>query len=203
MIAMAILVLALAALSGHEGIAIQMSDYSNRLSQATLLAEGKLLDVEHRLTKDTSYMSELDDCEQGDFGDVGFDNFQWKACAYKLEVPEGSTDQIAERFMSTITGLDPSMLGGGGGNLAAAAGAADPSGQIGNNIAMAMGAIPIFLQQLEDKIRKVRLEVSWKDVVGERSVVLERFVTTLGQDRRGIPAPPSDDDGAGGAKGGG
>jgi hypothetical protein len=50
---------------------------------------------------------------------------------------------------------------------------------------MAMGALPTFLQLLEDKIRKVRVEVTWKDAVGDRSIVLERFVTTLGEDRTG------------------
>ena len=38
MIAMTILALALAALMGHESVAVQMSDYSNRVSQANLLA---------------------------------------------------------------------------------------------------------------------------------------------------------------------
>lgn len=186
-IAMAILVMALAALAGHEGIAIQMSDYSNRLSQATLLAQSKMLDLEHRLVEDESTMDDLDGCEEGDFGDEGFREFRWKACGYKLEVPEGATDAIAERFMTVFTGLVP----GAGAGAAGAEAAADPaSALIANQISMAVGAIPMFLQQLEDKIRKVRLEVTWKDVVGERTVVLERFITTLGQDRRGGAPPP-------------
>ncbi len=188
---MAILVLGLAALVGHEGIAIQMSDYSNRLSQATLLAEGKLLDLEHKLLEDESTMDDLDSCDEGSFDEEGFDKFKWKACAYKLEVPEGATDAIGERFMSMMTGLDTGALGIDPAQAEGLAG-----GALAGNVGMAVGAIPMFLQQLEDKIRKVRLEVAWKDVVGERTVVLERFVTVLGQDRRGgAPPPPPDPDG--------
>ena len=94
MIAMSILAMALVALLGHEGVAIQMSDYSNRLSQATLLAQGKFLDVEHTLLTDG--MDTLDDCRDGDFRDEGFRRFEWKACGYPLEVAEGTADNLNE-----------------------------------------------------------------------------------------------------------
>lgn len=86
MIAMAILVMALGALLGHEGIAIQMSDYSNRLGQATMLAQGKLLDLESKLLDDG--MDAIDGCEDGDFRRQGFKQFRWKACGFKLEMQE-------------------------------------------------------------------------------------------------------------------
>ena len=41
----------------------------------------------------------------------------------------------------------------------------------------------MLLQQLEDKVRKARVEVTWKDAVAERTLVIERFVTALGEDR--------------------
>ncbi len=191
MIAMSILVLALAALLGHEGIAIQMSDYSNRLSQATLLAQGKLLDVEHELL--TEEMTVYDSCKSGDFGRLGMRRFRWKACAYKLEIQEGAVEQMTERFMELIGGAGLAGLGGEGALGAAAAGGADPAAAGGANpqdlvmgqLSMAIGAIPTFLTQLEDKVRKVKLEVTWEDAIGERTVLLERFVTELG-------SPPDD-----------
>ena len=70
MIALAILAVALSALLGHEGVAVQMSDYSNKVSQANLLAYGKLLDMEHKLINDS--IDVLDNCEDGDFRDEGF-----------------------------------------------------------------------------------------------------------------------------------
>ena len=102
MIALAIMTVALAALLGHEGVAVQMSDYSNRVSQANLLAYGKLLDLEHQLIKDS--MDALDNCEDGDFRNEGFRRYEWKACAYKLEIAEGSEEGIAEQVLSGIAG---------------------------------------------------------------------------------------------------
>jgi len=78
---------------------------------------------------------------------------------------------------------------------AGAAGGADPGGAMGNmmgQLAMATGAIPMFLQQLEDKIRKVRVEVSWRDQTKTRRVVVERFVTALGADSASGVPPPED-----------
>lgn len=178
MIALMILTLALTALLGHEGVAIQMSDYSNRVSQANLLAQGKMLDVQHKLVKDS--MDIYDNCEEGDFRDEGFRRFKWKACAYKMEVGEGVAEQMTEQIMSMVAGtfgFDVSDMG-----------SLDPKmQQMVGQVQMAIGAVPTFLQQLEDKVRKVRLEVTWKDAVDERVLMVERFVTLLGTDPKDQP----------------
>jgi hypothetical protein len=184
-IAMSILIVAMVALMGHEGIAIQMSDYSNRLSQATLLLQGKMLDVEYKLLKDG--MDQLDDCEEGDFHEEGMKLFNWKACAYKLEMAEGAGEQIVEQMKAALAGFSPMSTDG---NAAAPAGdtgdgsdGASPLDALSGNVEMVAGALPMLLQQLEDKVRKVRVEVTWKDAVAERTLVIERFVTALGEDR--------------------
>ena len=180
LVAMAILVVALAALLGHQGVGIHMADFSNRVSQATMLAQGKMLDVEYALLTDS--MDALDDCEDGDFREEGFRKFEWKACAYKLEMSDGAGDALAQQVMGMLAGFQlPGAAAGAGDDPMAAVG----GGGLGASVQMAMGALPTFLQLLEDKIRKVRVEVTWKDAVGERSIVLERFVTTLGEDRTG------------------
>ena len=188
LIAMAILVMALTALLGHQGVGIQMSDYSNKVTQATLLSQGKLLDVENRILGES--IDVFDNCEEGDFRREGFQQFRWKACAYKLEVGEGAAEALTEKFVGLLTGM--AGLGGGA--------AGSSSGNQGNamsqnleqaagQMSMAAGMIPTFLQQLEDQIRKVRVEVTWKDMIGEREVVVERFITALGADPVGEPPP--------------
>ena len=182
MIAMAIMALALTALLGHESVAIQMSDFSNRVSQANLLAYGKLLDVKHEIVKDS--VDVFDNCVDGDFRDEGFRNFKWKACSYKMEMAEGATEQISDQVLSMLSGTfginmaDPSSM------------SPDQMRQVGQ-LQQGIAAIPYFLQKLEDKMRKVRLEVSWRDMIEERSVVVETFVTILGTDAAG-KAPPAD-----------
>ncbi len=199
MIAMALLVVALAALIGHEAVAVQMSHYSNRASQAALLAQGKLLDVEHTLKVDN--MEAFDDCEEGDFISEGYREFKWKACAYKVEFPDGAAEALTEDLMGMvgglgIPGLDPKALAGPGGAQAAGAAAmaagagGGQAARVMGQVQMAIGAVPMFIQQLEDKVRKVKLEIRWRDAIEDRVLLIERFVTTLGADPSNEPPPP-------------
>ena len=201
LIALAILAFALIALLGHQGVMVQASDYSNRVSQAVFLLESKLLDVKHKILSES--VDIFDNCEDGDFKDEGFrgrsaNQYEWKVCAFKLEIQEGASEQLTERLMGLLSGatgagedgatglggLNSSQLGG----MDPAAGMERAMGQI----AMASGMIPTFLQQLEDQIRKVRIEVSWRDQTQTHKVVIERFVTSLGSDASGGEPPPED-----------
>ena len=182
MIALAIMAVALSALLGHEGVAVQMSDYSNRVSQANLLAYGKLLDLEHKLINDS--IDVLDNCEDGDFRDEGFRRFTWKGCAFKLEIAEGAEESIAEQVLSGIAGAF-------GVNLANPDGMTqDQQKQLGQ-LQQMVAAIPYFMRKLEDKVRKVRLEVTWRDMLEDRMIIVERYVTLLGVNSGGRP-PPAD-----------
>ncbi len=182
LIAMSLLALGLAALIGHQSVAVQMSHSSNQLGQANLLAQGKLLDLEHLLISES--MDVLDNCEDGNFRREDFDEFEWKACAYKLEIDDGAVEQIGEQLLSTLSG---SM----GLNFMDTESLSDDQSKLLGQATQLLGAIPMFLQRLEDKVRKVRVEVTWEDNVGERSVVVERFVTSLGAGKKGTP-PPKD-----------
>ncbi|MFL5410893.1 MAG: prepilin-type N-terminal cleavage/methylation domain-containing protein, partial [Myxococcales bacterium] len=52
MISLAILAVALVALSGLNGGAVQMQAYARRATQATLLLRGKMSDIEEQLQKE-------------------------------------------------------------------------------------------------------------------------------------------------------
>ena len=54
-----------------------------------------------------------------------------------------------------------------------------------------IAAIPFFMRKLEDKVRKVRLEVTWRDMLEDRMIIVERYVTSLGVNSGGRP-PPAD-----------
>ncbi len=185
MVAMSILVMSFAALFGHEGVAIQMSDYSNRARQASLLAQEKMYDLEFKLLDDSIDL--YDNCDSGDFRKEGFKQFKWKVCAYKLELQDGATEQITDRFLNMLTGY------GIGANGSSTLGAMTES--VSMQISVAIAALPSFLERLEDKIRKVHLEVTWTDMVAEREITIERFVTALGSDPTDGP-PPADGDAA-------
>lgn len=182
LVALAILALGLTALIGHQAVAVQMSHASNQLGQANLLAQGKLLDLEHELVSES--MDLLDNCDDGNFRREDFDNFEWKACAYKLEIDDGAVEQLSDQLLSTLSG---SM----GMNFMNSESLTDDQSKLLGQATQFLGAIPMFLQRLEDKVRKVRVEVTWEDGVGERSVVVERFVTSFGAGKKGTP-PPKD-----------
>ena len=113
---------------------------------------------------------------------------------------EGMGEQLTERFASLLMGFSGegmSALGGGLGGLGGLGGGMGNG--MGNGmekamgqIAMATGMVPRFLQQLEDQIRKVRIQVSWKDQINTRKLVIERFVTSLGSDAQKGGPPPED-----------
>jgi prepilin-type N-terminal cleavage/methylation domain-containing protein len=218
LVAMSILAFALVALLGHQGVSIQMSDYSNKMSQAIFLAESKLLDIENDILTDS--IDAYDNCQEGNFKSEGLKKFKWKACTFKLEVAEGASEMITERFMSIFTGLGAGLGEGGSGSSDASKsssssptpnssamgnamgsamgssamgssamgsgamgmGGGNPMEQAMGQVAMATGMIPTFLQQLQDQIRKVKLEITWKDSTQERRFVVERFITSLGSD---------------------
>lgn len=202
LIAMSILAFAFTALLGHQSIAIQSSDYSNRVSQASFLLQSKLLDVKHKILTDS--IDIYDQCDSGDFKNDGFrgkqNRYQWKVCTFKIEMQDGMAEQLTERFGSLLMGFSGegmSALGGMGG--LGGLGGMGNNGGMGNGmekamgqIAMATGMIPRFLQQLEDQIRKVRIQVSWKDQINTRKLVIERFVTSLGSDAPKGGPPPED-----------
>ena len=58
LVAMSLLALGLSALLGHQAVSVQMSHSSNQLGQANLLAQGKLLDLEHTLTSESTLRGE-------------------------------------------------------------------------------------------------------------------------------------------------
>jgi len=182
MIALAIMTVALVTLLGHQSVAIQMSDFSNRVSQANLLAYGKIQDLKHLLIKDS--IDVFDNCDQGDFKDEGFPRFEWEVCAYPLEMGDDTSQEITDQIMSSIAStfgvnvndvdsMTPDQL--------------KMAGQLQQGIA----AIPFFLTKLEDKVRKLRIVVKWQDLVEERSLVVETYATTLGAPKSG-QAPPAD-----------
>jgi prepilin-type N-terminal cleavage/methylation domain-containing protein len=200
LIAMAILSFSLVALFGHQGVIIQSIDYSNRVSQAIFLLEGKLLDVKHKILNES--VDIYDNCEDGDFKSEGFrgrgvQEYRWKVCAFKLELQEGAANQLTERLSAMLAGAGEGGGLGALGGLGAGAGLdqeamANGMARAQQQLQAAGQVIPLFLQNLEDKIRKVRIEVSWRDQTQTRKVLIERFVTSLGSDSSGGEPPPED-----------
>ncbi|MFL5457673.1 MAG: prepilin-type N-terminal cleavage/methylation domain-containing protein, partial [Myxococcales bacterium] len=85
MISLAILAVALVALSDLNGGAVQMQAYARRATQATLLLRGKMSDIEEQLQKEG--FSDFSDDKHGTFDDdEGAQGYEWRAEILKPDV---------------------------------------------------------------------------------------------------------------------
>ena len=190
MISMAILAIALVALSDVNLGAVQMHAYARRSTQAALLLRGKMLDLEEKLHKDG--FSDFDDEQHGNFEEEGAPEYAWRAEILKPDI------QLDESAMMGMLGLNgpnktttaPSTgsapgggLGGGlagglGGALGAAGagGAAAMGGPLGGIIS---GQAKTFIETLKKSVREVRLTVTWKDGGNERQLSASQQIVIL------------------------
>ncbi|HET9594074.1 MAG TPA: prepilin-type N-terminal cleavage/methylation domain-containing protein, partial [Anaeromyxobacteraceae bacterium] len=101
LVALALLATALAAASDLVGNALRNHAYARDLSAATLLARGKLAELEQKF--DDEGFQDGDQDEHGDFADAGRPDVRWEAKLTRPD-PHLSADQLV------------SMLAGGGGD---------------------------------------------------------------------------------------
>ncbi len=201
MISLAILAVALVAISDLNGGAVAMHAYARRATQATLLARGKMLDLEELLHKDG--FSDFDDEKHGTFEEEGAPEFSWSAEILK---PDIQIDPGQLLSMLTGSAQSSSKSGGSAGGVGAAAsqlasqfasgGLGNPGGAAGGAGAAAAGPFAgliqgqakTFVETLKKSVREVRLTVSWQDgkhplsiSASQEMVILPESVGKAGQ----------------------
>jgi general secretion pathway protein I len=201
MIALAILSVALVAISNLNGGAVAMHAYSRRATEATLLLRGKMLDVEDDLQKNG--FSDFDDEKHGDFSAEGAGSYAWSAEILKPDVQldpaqlltllgaqgkggqqsnlAGAAQTLAGSLMGT-PGATQGLQGGGGAGMLA--------GPMGG---MFMTEAKTFIETLKKSVRELRLTVSWQDGKERRDVSASQIVVILPESvgqTPGAPPPP-------------
>ena len=128
MISLAILSVALVAISNLNGGAVAMHAYGRRATEATLLLRGKMLDIEDDLQK--KGFSDFDDEQHGSFDEDGSPDYSWSAEILKPDVQ-----------------LDPAQLlgmlgvGGQGGAAQQKGGIGAAAGALASSLGGAAGAL--------------------------------------------------------------
>jgi len=155
MIALAILALSLGVLLSANVSAIASVQRIEGMTAATLLARGKMLDLERQLNKEGFKADEEE--RDGEFEDEGHAEIKWVAKILPIKV---QSDKIME-MAGSFAGLGDDKSKSGSGNPSpvpspGGAGAADPLGFLGPLIA------PVA-QSISDNMRLVSLEVSWPE----------------------------------------
>jgi general secretion pathway protein I len=170
MVALGLLAAALMAIADLSGNALRNHAYARDLSAATLLARGKLAELEQKY-EDEGF-KDFDQNEDGDFADGARPDIRWH-----LDLIKPSADFSADQIVSVLAGagMDPQdlvgkLMGGGAASAAASATGSGPS-QPTTSGGPAMGAltkliqtqVTVFGETLKKSFRELRLTVSWRD----------------------------------------
>ncbi len=191
MISLAILAVALVAISDLNGGAVKMHAYGRRATEATLLLRGKMLDVEDDLQK--KGFSDFDDEQHGTFEDDGAPGYVWSAEILK---PDVQLDPAQLLNMLGVGGKDSGSASKAG-NIGAAAGALAQSlggaqgalqGLQGGGAAALLGGplggmlqsqAKTFIETLKKSVREIRLTVSWQEGKEGQNVSASQIVVIL------------------------
>jgi general secretion pathway protein I len=182
MVALALLAGAFMALAELGGSALRNHAYARDLSAATLLARGKLAELEERY-EDLGF-EDFDETDQGDFADEGRPDVRWQ-----VELARPDADLSAEKLAALFTGGgegegDPMALLAGlfGGGAPGEKKEGGGSGPTTSSPAAAMAGqmlqtqLTAFGEQLKKSLRELRLTVTWNDGKPRSFTVTEHLV---------------------------
>lgn len=196
MVAMAILALSLTAAFEVVGGAMQNHLRARKLELATILARGKLAEVEAKFEEDG--FRDFDQSEDGTFDEEGHPEVRWEVKTTKPTVDLGADGVIkaltgADGGLMGLLGMAPDAKGAGGGPAtdAAASLAASPMAQAAKG--MIDQQLTVLGEEIKKGVRQVRLTVSWEDGKATESftVATTMVVLTPGSQRADPAAAPA------------
>jgi general secretion pathway protein I len=202
MVALAVLALALTAVSDVVGAALRNHVRAHQLDVATMLARGRLAEAE--ATYEEEGFRDFDQTEAGTFDEEGHPEVTWKLEAIKPQLELGP-----DAVLKALTGIDGGVAGllgldakaqGQGGSPAGATGGPTTSlagsPLAGSAVAMIQQQLTGLGEQIKSGVREVRLTVGWQDGKATESftLVTHLVVLTPGAQRRqaagAVPVQP-------------
>jgi general secretion pathway protein I len=198
MVALAILAAGLVVIVQSAASNLASTQKMRMLSTAVDLARTKMYEIEERLLDPMEGFSQMAEEVEGDFKDVGFEGFRWKASVEKIRIP----GMPALEQMAGASGADAgpagttestgssilSMFLGGGGEAEGAGAALGAGGMMGGMIGMMIDQVK---RVLEEAIRKVKLTILWEDIGGPEELVVVCFFTDPAAIQRVTAMPPA------------
>ncbi len=184
MVALVVLAGSLMAVADLSGNALRNYVYARDLSVATLLARGKMAEMEEKY-EDVGF-TDFDQSEDGSFSDQGQPGMRWK-----LELKKPTSDLTPEKILGAFLGGGDGdvgtqeMLGkllgggggaGGGGGSKGGPSAGTPGGLLGGVL---QGQIKAFTEEIKNGVRRVSLRVSWTDGKIENGFDLSTYWVVL------------------------
>ncbi len=146
MLALAILATAFTVLMGTVSHSGMQSVYSTRLTQASLLARSKMVDLEYLIMEEG--FSDANRTYSGTFRDEGYPGMRWEARVEPVEIPPDAKEQFMAQVNQQLFGGMEADGGALGGNPAFSA-----------MLPMLMGQLPEFVNQVGERVRRIILTV--------------------------------------------
>jgi len=173
MVSLALLAGALMAIADLSGNALRNHAYARDLSAATLLARGKMAELEQKY-QDLGFR-DFDEQEEGDFSDAGRPDVHWHLDLIRPD-PDLSADQLIATFAGEQGGngqdliaklLGSAGLGDGGtrssGTDGGTTGPASASAGSGMLAGLLQTQLTALGETLKKSLREMRLRVFWRD----------------------------------------
>jgi general secretion pathway protein I len=194
MVALAVLAGALMALADLSGSALRNFGYARDLSVATLLARGKMAEIEEKY-EDTGF-TDFDEAENGTFAEQGQPGIRWNL---ELKRPDGSMS--AQQLLGAFLGsggddvgtqeLLGKLLGGASADGGKSGpGSSAPGGLLGGVLQTQLTA---FSEELKKGVRLALLRISWKDGKTEHAFDISTYMVVLNPKAPGGARGPNPD----------
>ncbi|MBK8479979.1 MAG: prepilin-type N-terminal cleavage/methylation domain-containing protein [Proteobacteria bacterium] len=179
MVALAILALALTVVAEAQQAGMRRTLRAQFVTTATMLAREKMIDVEERLYE--KGFSQFEEEQEGDFEGEGLERFRYRVTIDKVELPSGLDAQALAGALGGREGSEGSAGGAGGATA------------IGGQLLG--GQLELFRTVLEQSIRRVSLQVLWREGRSEQQVQVDAYFTDpslVGGGAMGGLAAPAD-----------
>ena len=170
MIAVFILAMAVTILLGTQSTSMRLMGYANNTSVVTMLTRSKMQDLEYEVKRtiaDEGVKEDYAESMYGDFGDEGYPDILWEAKVESIEL----SDDAANDFVESVT----NQLYGTG----------DKDGTLSGNttitqfLPMMVSFMPVIINQLGQRIRKITLTTSWDYLGVEQTLTVSQFMVIL------------------------
>ncbi len=188
-VALAILAMGLMAVADVVGGALRNHVRAHQLDVATLLARGKLVELEDHY--DEEGFKDFDEDEEGSFEDQGHPEIRWALLVKRPDLG-GSNDTACTRLLGEngLAALRPGAALSGA--AAAAGGGSQASGpQSVNPLAGAIDALvkaqcSAFAETMKKGLRELKLTVSWTEGKHAESFEISTHLVVI-TPRKGLP----------------
>lgn len=164
LIALAIMSMSLLVLLQAQGQSLASAGRSRDLTIATVLARGKMIDIEQKLFHDGFVMN--DDQDDGNFSDEGYADIKWKSRVSEVELDlstlQGLCGAVSERAPKSNKSKD---------------GQAQARTDCESTMASIGSMLGNLTEEVARSIRAVELEVSWADGRFNQNMSLRALVT--------------------------